>query len=70
MGPPGVETQFTPDGPDGPDVLDVLDGGGGVEGGAYATAQNKFNLGRHLVKAAHYRDLRISALVEWGRAVA
>ena len=38
--------------------------------GAHATVQNLFNLGRHLVRAQHYRDLRISAFTEWGRAVA
>jgi putative transposase len=38
--------------------------------GAHAAVQNLFNLGRHLVKAEHYRDLRISAFAEWERAVA
>lgn len=38
--------------------------------GAHAAVSNLFNLGRHLVKAQHYRDLRISAFAEWGRAVA
>ena len=37
---------------------------------AHAAVQNLFNLGRHLVRAEHYRDLRISALAEWTRAVA
>ena len=37
---------------------------------AHAAVQNLFNLGRHLVGAQHYRDLRISAFREWGRAVA
>ena len=37
---------------------------------AHAAVQNLFNLGRHLVKAQHYRDLRISAFEEWGRVVA
>jgi putative transposase len=37
---------------------------------AHAAAQNLFNLGRHLVRAEHYRDLRVSAFSEWGRAVA
>ena len=37
---------------------------------AHASVQNLFNLGRHLVKAQHYRDLRVSAFEEWGRAVA
>ena len=36
----------------------------------HAAVQNLFNLGRHLVRAQHYRDLRISAFGEWGRAVA
>jgi putative transposase len=37
---------------------------------AHAAVQNLFNLGRHLVKAEHYRNLRISAFAEWSRAVA
>jgi putative transposase len=35
-----------------------------------AAVSNLFNLGRHLVRAEHYRDLRMSAFAEWGRAVA
>jgi putative transposase len=31
---------------------------------------NLFNLGRHLVRAQHYRDLRVSAFSEWSLAVA
>jgi putative transposase len=38
--------------------------------GAHAAVSNLFNLGRHLVRAAHYRDLRVSAFEDWGRAVA
>ncbi|MFT4824641.1 MAG: putative transposase [Cryomorphaceae bacterium] len=38
--------------------------------GAHAAVSNLFNLGRHLVRAEHYRDLRVSALSEWSRAVA
>jgi len=38
--------------------------------GAHAAVSNLFNLGRHLVRAEHYRNLRISALAEWSRAVA
>jgi len=38
--------------------------------GAHAAVSNLFNLGKHLVKAEHYRDLRISAFGEWRRAVA
>jgi putative transposase len=38
--------------------------------GAHAAISNLFNLGRHLVRAEHYRNLSISALEEWGRAVA
>ena len=38
--------------------------------GAHAAVSNLFNLGRHLIRAQHYRDLRISALAQWGRAVA
>jgi len=32
---------------------------------AHAAVQNLFNLGRHLVRAQHYRDLRVSAFEEW-----
>jgi putative transposase len=38
--------------------------------GVHAAVSNLFNLGRHLVRAEHYRDLRISAFTEWSRAVA
>ena len=38
--------------------------------GAHAVASNLFNLGRHLVRAEHYRDLRVSAFSDWSRAVA
>jgi len=38
--------------------------------GAHAVVSNLFNLGRHLVRAGHYRNLRISAFNEWSRAVA
>ena len=38
--------------------------------GAHAAVHNWFNLGRHLVSAERYRNLRISAFAEWGRAVA
>jgi putative transposase len=37
---------------------------------AHAAVHNIFNLGRHLVRAQHYRDLRVSAFNEWSRAVA
>jgi putative transposase len=37
---------------------------------AHAVVQNLFNLGRHHVKAEHYRNLRASAFTEWSRAVA
>ena len=36
----------------------------------HAAVLNLFNLGRHLVGAQHYRDLRVSAFSEWSRAVA
>jgi putative transposase len=36
---------------------------------AHTAVYNQFNLGRHLVRAQHYRDLRVSAFSEWGRAV-
>ena len=37
---------------------------------AYADVYNLFNLGRHLVRAQHYRDLRVSAFEQWSSAVA
>jgi len=37
--------------------------------GTHAVVSNLFNLGRHLVGAQHYRDLRISAFSEWSRVV-
>jgi putative transposase len=38
--------------------------------GAHAAVSNLFNLGRHLVRAEHYRNLREGAFEEWDRAVA
>jgi putative transposase len=38
--------------------------------GVHATVSNLFNLGRHLVRAEHYRNPGMSALEEWSRAVA
>jgi putative transposase len=38
--------------------------------GTHAAVSNLFNLGRHLVRAERYRNLRISAFSEWRRAVA
>ena len=37
---------------------------------AHTAIHNLFNLGRHLVGAQHYRDLRVSAFSEWSRVVA
>lgn len=37
--------------------------------GTHASASNLFNLGRHLSRAEHYRDHRISAFSKWSRAV-
>jgi len=36
----------------------------------HAAVQNLFNLGRHLVRAEHYQNLRIGAFCEWNVAVA
>lgn len=36
----------------------------------HAAVYNLFNLGRHLVRAEHYRNLRVAAFREWSRAVA
>jgi putative transposase len=38
--------------------------------GAHAAVSNLFNLGRHLVTAERYRNLRINAFAEWSRAIA
>ena len=38
--------------------------------GAHAAVSNLFNLGRHLIRAEHYRNLRESAFTEWSRAEA
>jgi putative transposase len=38
--------------------------------GTHAAVSNLFNLGKHLVSAGHYRNLRVSAFAEWSRAVA
>ncbi len=38
--------------------------------GVHAAVSNLFNLGRQLVRAQHYRNLRVSAFAEWSRAVA
>ena len=38
--------------------------------GAHSAVSNIFNLGRHLVRAEHYRNLRESAFAEWSRTVA
>lgn len=35
----------------------------------HAVVSNLFNLGRHLVSANHYRNLRVSAFSEWNRAI-
>lgn len=35
-----------------------------------SAVSNLFNLGRHLVSANHYRNLRVGAFPEWSRAVA
>ena len=37
---------------------------------AHAAVQNLFNLGRHLVRAEHYRNLRVAAFDDWSRVVA
>jgi putative transposase len=36
---------------------------------AHVAISNLFNLGRHLVRVEHYRNLRESAFAEWSRAV-
>ena len=38
--------------------------------GTHAAVSNLFNLGRHHVRAQHYRDLRVSAFAEWEAVVA
>ena len=34
-----------------------------------AAVYNHFNLGRHLICARHYRELRQSAFASWGKVV-
>lgn len=36
---------------------------------AHAAVSNLFNLGGHLVRAQHYRNLRMGAFEQWSRAV-
>jgi len=36
----------------------------------HAAVYNLFNQGRHLIRARHYRDLRVSAFGRWAEAVA
>ena len=38
--------------------------------GAHSAFYNLFNFGRHLVRAEHYRNPRMSAFAEWSGAVA
>ena len=38
--------------------------------GAHAAISDLFNLGRHLIRAEHYRNLRVSAFADWSMAVA
>lgn len=38
--------------------------------GAHAAVSNLFNLGRHLIEAEQYRNLRVSAFTEWSMMVA
>jgi putative transposase len=38
--------------------------------GAHAAVYNLFNLGRHLVRTEHYRNLREGAFEEWDRSMA
>ena len=38
--------------------------------GAHASVSNLFNLGRHLIRAEHYRNLREGAFNDWSEAVA
>ncbi|WOJ95139.1 IS6 family transposase [Congregibacter variabilis] len=38
--------------------------------GVHAAVSNRFNLGRHMITAEHYRSLRVSAFEERSRAVA
>ncbi|MFT5044685.1 MAG: putative transposase [Porticoccaceae bacterium] len=37
--------------------------------GTHAAVSNLFNLGRHLISAGHYRNLRVGAFAERGSAV-
>ena len=48
----------------------LLRSNGGEFVTARAAVQNLFNLGRHLVRTQHYRDLRKSTFSDWNTAVA
>ena len=37
--------------------------------GVHAAVCNLFNLGRHLIRAENYRNLRVHAFSEWSRVV-
>jgi putative transposase len=37
---------------------------------SHAAVSNLFNMGGHLIRAEHHRNLRVSAFSEWGKAVA
>ena len=37
--------------------------------GVHAAVYNLFNLGRHLMSARHYRELRHNAFAAWDRVV-
>ena len=37
---------------------------------AHAAVSNLFNLDRHLIRTEHYRNSRVRAFKDWGRAVA
>ena len=34
------------------------------------SSETLFNLGSHLIRAQHYRDSRVGAFNDWGKAVA
>ena len=35
---------------------------------SHAAVSNLFNMGRHLIRAEHYRNLRVTAFAEWSRS--
>ena len=68
--PKPEQSHVSDDGVRAKDVAIQISEAGSAIRGEHAAAQNLFNLGRYLVRAEHYRDLKVSAFEEWSRKVA